>query len=418
MPDDTARVATRARSGRRSAWSSARARPARARRPPSTRRSPRSTDDAINVMTIEDPVEYVFPSINQIQINEQAGVTFASRAASDPAPGPRRRSSSARSATSRPPASRCRPRSPATSCMSSLHATDASRRAAPVPRHGHRAVPDRVVAARRRRPAARAPQLPALCRGRTRRPSEELAFFERCGGKLDRRGVHPRRGLQLLRRTPATSNASACTRCSRSPTEIRELSSSAAHTGRSATLAAAQGMRTLRDEAIRLVADGEHHHRRGPPDRLRALGAERHECRAIDTSPSTPTAPRSRARSTRRAETPLRHELLRQNLEVQNRRSASARSATSTITPQTRAACRRSCTSRARWPRSCAAASRSSDGARRHRRGRRRTSASGKILLDDQRSSSARACTFSDALAEHTRDLPAVLPRHHPRRPS
>jgi type IV pilus assembly protein PilB len=32
----------------------------------------------INVMTIEDPVEYVFPEINQIQINEQADVTFAS----------------------------------------------------------------------------------------------------------------------------------------------------------------------------------------------------------------------------------------------------------------------------------------------------------------------------------------------------
>jgi type IV pilus assembly protein PilB len=30
-----------------------------------------------NVMTIEDPVEYIIPSINQIQINEQAGVTFA-----------------------------------------------------------------------------------------------------------------------------------------------------------------------------------------------------------------------------------------------------------------------------------------------------------------------------------------------------
>ena len=28
-------------------------------------------------MTIEDPVEYIFPSINQIQINEQAGITFA-----------------------------------------------------------------------------------------------------------------------------------------------------------------------------------------------------------------------------------------------------------------------------------------------------------------------------------------------------
>jgi type IV pilus assembly protein PilB len=30
-----------------------------------------------NIMTIEDPVEYVVSSINQIQINEQAGVTFA-----------------------------------------------------------------------------------------------------------------------------------------------------------------------------------------------------------------------------------------------------------------------------------------------------------------------------------------------------
>ncbi|HWJ66049.1 MAG TPA: ATPase, T2SS/T4P/T4SS family [Nocardioides sp.] len=30
-----------------------------------------------NLMTIEDPVEYTFASINQIQINEQAGITFA-----------------------------------------------------------------------------------------------------------------------------------------------------------------------------------------------------------------------------------------------------------------------------------------------------------------------------------------------------
>ena len=30
-----------------------------------------------NIMTIEDPVEYTFPSINQIQINESAGITFA-----------------------------------------------------------------------------------------------------------------------------------------------------------------------------------------------------------------------------------------------------------------------------------------------------------------------------------------------------
>jgi type IV pilus assembly protein PilB len=34
-------------------------------------------DPTRNVMTIEDPVEFVFPSINQIQTNEQAGMTFA-----------------------------------------------------------------------------------------------------------------------------------------------------------------------------------------------------------------------------------------------------------------------------------------------------------------------------------------------------
>lgn len=35
------------------------------------------SNPSLNVMTIEDPVEYVFPSINQIQTNEQAGLTFA-----------------------------------------------------------------------------------------------------------------------------------------------------------------------------------------------------------------------------------------------------------------------------------------------------------------------------------------------------
>ena len=34
-------------------------------------------DADINMMTIEDPVEYIFPTVNQIQINEQAGMTFA-----------------------------------------------------------------------------------------------------------------------------------------------------------------------------------------------------------------------------------------------------------------------------------------------------------------------------------------------------
>jgi type IV pilus assembly protein PilB len=35
------------------------------------------SDPTLNVMTIEDPVEYVYPSMYQIQTNEQAGLTFA-----------------------------------------------------------------------------------------------------------------------------------------------------------------------------------------------------------------------------------------------------------------------------------------------------------------------------------------------------
>ena len=34
-------------------------------------------DPSRNIMTVEDPVEYVFPTINQIQTNDQAGITFA-----------------------------------------------------------------------------------------------------------------------------------------------------------------------------------------------------------------------------------------------------------------------------------------------------------------------------------------------------
>ena len=64
-------------SARRSAWSSAPARPAAARPRRSTPRWREINRPSINVMTIEDPVEYIFPAINQIQINEQAGITFA-----------------------------------------------------------------------------------------------------------------------------------------------------------------------------------------------------------------------------------------------------------------------------------------------------------------------------------------------------
>ena len=88
-------------------------------------------------MTIEDPVEYRFPSINQIQINEQAGITFAGGLQSilrqDPdviLVGEIRDVETARIAV----------QSALTGhfVLSSLHATDAVVGAAPAARHGHR----------------------------------------------------------------------------------------------------------------------------------------------------------------------------------------------------------------------------------------------------------------------------------------
>ena len=44
-----------------------------------------------NIITVEDPVEYRLPGVNQMQVNPKAGLTFASRAAIDPARRPRHR---------------------------------------------------------------------------------------------------------------------------------------------------------------------------------------------------------------------------------------------------------------------------------------------------------------------------------------
>jgi type II secretory ATPase GspE/PulE/Tfp pilus assembly ATPase PilB-like protein len=45
----------------------------------------------INVVTLEDPVEYQMGGVNQVQINERVGVTFASGLRTILAPGPRHR---------------------------------------------------------------------------------------------------------------------------------------------------------------------------------------------------------------------------------------------------------------------------------------------------------------------------------------
>ena len=210
-------------------------------------------DDAIKVTTIEDPVEYVIPSINQMQINEQAGVTFASglRAILRQDPdsilvGEIRDVETARIAVQAALTGHF--------VMSSLHATDAS---AALHRFLDMGIEPFLLASsllgvvgqrlvRRNCPHCVEPYAPTV---------EELSFFERGGGKIEdaefTRGAGCNFcGAHRLLRT------GRCVRGAPVTEELRELivRGRGAHgdprAGRSA------GHATLRDQAIRLVAEG------------------------------------------------------------------------------------------------------------------------------------------------------------------
>ena len=80
---------------------------------------------SINIITVEDPIEYRVEDINQVQVNPKAGLTFAgclrSMLRQDP-----NVIMVARFATRKPPKSRCRPRKPATWCSPPCIPTTAS----------------------------------------------------------------------------------------------------------------------------------------------------------------------------------------------------------------------------------------------------------------------------------------------------
>jgi type IV pilus assembly protein PilB len=203
-----------------------------------------------NIMTIEDPVEYIFPSINQIQIRDQAGVTFAGGLKAilrqDPdviLVGEIRDAETARIAV----------QSALTGhfVLSSIHATDA---ASALHRFIDMGIESFLIAAsvsglvgqrllRRSCPECRVPYRPS---------PEELAFFAEGGdgaktefwhgegcnfcsqtGYLERIGVY-----ELLEVTG----------------EIKKLIVSAASHEEIRDMAVAQGMRTMRSEALRLVS--------------------------------------------------------------------------------------------------------------------------------------------------------------------
>jgi type IV pilus assembly protein PilB len=204
-----------------------------------------------NVMTIEDPVEYVVPTINQIQINEVADVTFAGGLKSilrqDPdviLVGEIRDVETARIAV----------QSALTGhfVLSSLHATDAASAL-------HRFLDMGIE------PFLIAPSVLAVvgqrlvrricreCRVAYEPPADEIAFYEQIGGIPKTKffhgdgcnfcsgtGYQERIGVYEVLRMSEAMRALVVEEPSHS--SLRKL-------------AISEGMRPLRDEALRLVAD-------------------------------------------------------------------------------------------------------------------------------------------------------------------
>ena len=202
-----------------------------------------------NIMTIEDPVEYVFPSINQISTNEQAGLTFATGLKSilrqDPdviLVGEIRDVETARIAT----------QSALTGhfVLSSLHATDA---VAALHRFLDMGIESFLIASsvigvvgqrllRRVCTSCRKPYKPSI---------EELGFYGEAGGapkKTFYRGV----GCNFCSGTGYQDRIGVYELLTITP-EIKRLVVGWATQDELRRMAVKQGMRTLRDEAISLV---------------------------------------------------------------------------------------------------------------------------------------------------------------------
>jgi type IV pilus assembly protein PilB len=204
-----------------------------------------------NIMTIEDPVEYVFPTINQIQTHEQAGITFATGLRSilrqDPdviLVGEIRDVDTARVAV----------QSALTGhfVLSSLHATDC---AAALHRFLDMGIESFLIASsvlavvsqrlvRRICPTCKEPFQPK---------DEELAFYEESGGP-EKTSFWLGRGCNFCAGTGYRERIGVYELMRISP-EIKRLIVGWATQEELQRMAISQGMRTLRDEAISLIAN-------------------------------------------------------------------------------------------------------------------------------------------------------------------
>jgi type IV pilus assembly protein PilB len=208
-------------------------------------------DTKSNITTVEDPVEFVFPSINQIQINEQAGITFAGGLRSilrqDPdiiLVGEIRDVETARLAV----------QSALTGhfVLSSIHATDA---ASALHRFVDMGIERFLIASsvsvvvsqrlvRRICNHCRVPLTPS---------AEELAFFQGAGGPQKTQFSHGE-GCNFCAGTGYQDRIGVY-ELLRVTDEMRRLVLASAPHGELKQLAITQGMRTLLDEGVRLVTE-------------------------------------------------------------------------------------------------------------------------------------------------------------------
>jgi type IV pilus assembly protein PilB len=202
-----------------------------------------------NIMTIEDPVEYVFPSINQIQMNEQAGLTFATGLKSilrqDPdiiLVGEIRDVETARIAT----------QSALTGhfVLSSLHATDAVAALHRFLDMGIESflIASSVLAVVGQRLVRRVCE---DCKKRYEPSLEEIAFYEEAGG-APKKHFYRGTGCNFCSNTGFVDRIGVYELLVITP-EIKRLVVGWATQDELRRMAVKQGMRTLRDEAIALV---------------------------------------------------------------------------------------------------------------------------------------------------------------------
>jgi type IV pilus assembly protein PilB len=208
--------------------------------------------DEINVTTIEDPVEYIFPNITQIQINEAAGVTFAAGLRSilrqDPDAilvGEIRDIETARIATQAALTGHF--------VMSSLHATDA---VSALHRFIDMGIEPFLIASallgvvgqrliRKSCPHCLEPYEPTV---------EELAFFERVGGDPLKPQWYHGTGCNFCGNTGYLGRVGIY-EVLRISDELRSLIVANASIDDIRAAALAEGLKTLRDQAIRLVSE-------------------------------------------------------------------------------------------------------------------------------------------------------------------